>query len=80
MSRTFIKNNITLVAIFIFIVIFILVQMMKPSFLYNMNGSVREFGIGYKNKTIMPVWLFSIFLGILSYVGVLYYVSYPRMM
>jgi hypothetical protein len=80
MSRTFIKNNITLVAIFIFVVIFILVQMMKPSFLYNMNGSVRDFGIGYKNKTIMPVWLFSIFLGILSYVGVLYYVSYPRMM
>jgi len=80
MSRTFIKNNITLVAIFIFVVIFGFVQTMKPSFLYKNDGSVRDFGIGYKNKTIMPVWLFSIFLGILCYVGVLYYISYPRIM
>ena len=80
MSRTFIKNNITLVAILIFVIVFGFIQIMKPSFLYKSDGSVRDFGIGYKNKTIMPVWLFSIFLGILSYVGVLYYVAYPRMM
>jgi hypothetical protein len=49
---------------------------MKPSFLYNTDGSIREFGVGYKNKTIMPVWLVSIILGILCYIAVLAYVAY----
>ena len=79
MFRTFIRNNITLVSVIIFAIIFIFVQIMKPAFLYNRDGSVRQFGIGYKNKTIMPVWLFSLFLGIMSYLVVLYYLAYPRL-
>jgi len=78
MYRTFIRNNINLVSIIIFAIIFIVVQIMKPGFLYNRDGSVREFGIGYKNKTIMPVWLFSLILGIMSYLVVLYYLAHPR--
>jgi len=78
MFRSFIRNNVTLVAIIIFLTIFIVVQMLKPGFLYNKDGSLREFGVGYKNKTILPVWLFSIILGILCYVIVLYYLTYPR--
>jgi len=77
MLRTFTRNNTTLVAIVIFLIIFGFVQMMKPSFLYNNDGSIREFGVGYKNKTILPLWLFSIILGILTYVIVLYYLTYP---
>ena len=79
MSRTFIRNNITLVSIIIFAIIFISVQIMKPGFLYKRDGSVREFGIGYKNKTIMPVWLFSLLLGIMSYLVVLYYLAHPML-
>ena len=78
MLRSFIRNNITLVSIIIFVIIFTIVQILKPPFLYNKDGSLREFGVGYKNKTILPVWLFSIILGILSYVLVLYYLTYPR--
>jgi hypothetical protein len=78
MFGSFIRNNVTLVAIIIFLTIFIVVQMLKPGFLYNKDGSLREFGVGYKNKTILPVWLFSIILGILCYVIVLYYLTYPR--
>jgi len=78
MLRTFIRNNITLVSIILFIIIFGFVQLMKPNFLYNGDGSIREFGVGYKNKTILPVWLFSILLGILCYVFVLYYIAHPR--
>jgi len=78
MLRTFTKNNTTLVSIVIFLVIFGIVQMLKPSFLYNNNGSLREFGVGYKNKTILPLWLFSIILGILTYVLVLYYLTHPK--
>jgi uncharacterized membrane protein YozB (DUF420 family) len=78
MLRQFIRNHIPLVAIFIFIVIFALVQFYKPLFLYNEDGSIRNFGIGYKNKTIVPIWLFSIILGIFSYLFVLYYLAYPK--
>jgi hypothetical protein len=78
MLRSFIRNNVTLVSIIIFVIIFTIVQMLKPAFLYNRDGSLREFGVGYKNKTILPVWLFSIILGILCYVVVLYYLTYPR--
>jgi len=78
MLRSFTRNNITLVSITIFLILFGIVQMIKPPFLYNKDGSIREFGVGYKNKTILPVWLFSIILGILSYVFVLYYLTYPR--
>jgi len=61
-------------------IVFGLVQMIKPAFLYKNDGSIREFGVGYKNKTIMPVWLFSIILGILSYLFVLYYLTFPKLM
>lgn len=52
--------------------------MMKPAFLYNKDGSIREFGVGYKNKTILPIWLLSLILGILSYLFIMYYVAYPK--
>jgi hypothetical protein len=78
MSRQFIRNNVTLIAFIIFFIIFIPLQILKPGFLYNNDGSIREFGIGYKNKTIVPLWLFSIILGIFSYLLVLYYITYPR--
>jgi hypothetical protein len=76
MLRTFTRNNSTLVSVIVFLVIFGIVQLIKPSFLYNNDGSLREFGVGYKNKTILPLWLFSIVLGILTYVSVLYYTRY----
>lgn len=78
MLRTFTRNNTTLVSIILFLFIFGLIQMIKPNFLYNKDGSIREFGIGYKNKTILPLWLLSIILGILTYVLVLYYLAYPK--
>ena len=79
MLRTFTRNNTTLVSIIIFLIIFGVVQFSRPAFLYNRDGSIREFGVGYKNKTILPLWLFSIILGILSYVIVLYYLTYPQL-
>jgi len=63
-----------LVSIFVFLCIFGIIILMKPNFLYNRNGSIRQFGVGYKNKTILPIWLLSCILGILSYLIVLFYV------
>jgi hypothetical protein len=68
------KNNIVLVSILLFLSIFVIVQMIKPAFLYANDGTIRNFGVGYKNKTILPLWLFSIILGIVSYISVKYYV------
>ena len=53
--------------------------MMKPGFLYKSDGSIREFGVGYKNKTILPIWLLSIILGILCYLAVMYYIAHPKL-
>ena len=78
MYRNIVRDNVTLVAISIFVVIFYVIQAMKPSFLYNTNGSVREFGVGYRNKTILPIWLLSIILGVLCYLCVMYYVVNPK--
>jgi hypothetical protein len=78
MYKNYIRQNITLVAIILFITIFGSIQMMKPACFYNKDGSIREFGIGYKNKTILPIWLLSLVLGILCYLAVMYYVSTPR--
>jgi len=79
MLRTFARNNIPLMAIILFTIIFGIVQLFKPDFLYNRDGSIRVFGVGYKNRTIMPIWLFSIILGILCYLSVLYYLTYPKL-
>ena len=78
MYKNYIKENITFVSIIIFVLIFGIIQFIKPSFLYNRDGTPREFGIGYRNKTILPIWLLSVVLGIFSYLAVLYYTSSIR--
>jgi len=75
MYKTYIRENITLVSVILFVIIFGIIQMMKPACFYNRDGSIREFGIGYRNKTILPIWLLSLVLGILCYLAVLYYVN-----
>ena len=79
MNRNYIRENATLFSIVLFLIMFGSIQMMKPSFLYNKDGSIREFGVGYKNKTILPIWLLSLLLGIISYLCVMYYVMYPKL-
>jgi len=79
MYRNFIRDNVTLVSIILFIAIFSMIQLSKPSFLYNNDGSIREFGVGYKNKTILPIWLLSIVLGIICYLIVVYYTVHPKL-
>ena len=78
MYKTYIRENITVVAVILFVIIFGTIQMMKPACFYNRDGSIREFGIGYRNKTILPIWLLSLLLGIVCYLAVLYYVNIPK--
>ena len=78
MYRNFIRDNVTLVSIILYVIIFSMIQLSKPTFLYNTDGSIREFGVGYKNKTILPIWLLSIVLGIVCYLIVVYYIANPK--
>jgi hypothetical protein len=79
MYHQFIRNNPVLVSIVLFNIIFVTFIMWKPGFLFKNDGSIRNFGVGYRNKTILPIWLLAIILGILSYLFVLYYLSYPKL-
>ena len=74
--KNIIRNNLAGSAIVLYIIVFMLVQYATPSFLYNEDGSLREFGIGYSSKTVLPIWIVAIVLGILSYL-LMYYVSMP---
>jgi hypothetical protein len=76
MTKNYIRENPTLIAIVLFVIIYGAIQIMKPSCFYNRDGSIREFGIGYRNKTILPIWLLSLVLGILCYLVVIYYINY----
>ena len=78
MYRSFIKKNTTSVAILLFISVFFTIQYFKPNFMFKNDGTIRQFGIGYKEKTILPVWLIAIVLAILCYVFVMYYLAMPR--
>lgn len=80
MNKNYIRENKPLIAIIIFLILFGFIHMTKPACFYNKDGSIREFGIGYKNKTILPIWLLAIVLGILSYLAVLYYTSAPKLL
>ena len=70
-TSEFVRTHKTSSAILLFSAIFVIVQVIKPSFLYNRDGSLRAFGIGTKNKTVVPMWLVAIILGIMSYFVVL---------
>lgn len=78
MNYQFIRKNINSFAIIIFLLTFILLNYAQPGFLYNNDGSLREFGLGSKRKTVIPIWLVSIITGIMSYMLVLYYVTIPK--
>jgi hypothetical protein len=79
LNRNYIREHITSISILLFVLIFGIIVMIKPAFLYNKDGSIREFGVGYKNKTILPIWLVSIILGILSYLVVMFYIARPKL-
>jgi len=78
MTKNYIRENQLLISIVLFIIIYGFIQIIKPSCFYNKDGSIREFGVGYKNKTILPIWLLSIVLGVLCYLLVIYYVNYSN--
>ena len=79
MNRLFIRNNAPSFAIIFFMCLFAIIQIIEPAFLYNGDGSFRQFGLGKQKKTILPIWLVAIVLAILAYLFVLYYLAIPKL-
>lgn len=71
LNRSLIKRHTLLLSVTLFIALFYSINYFKPTCLYNSNGSVRQFGIGYKNKTVFPIWILAIVLAILCRIVVL---------
>jgi hypothetical protein len=70
--RKLLRNYKVYFSILYFFLLFGLFHFVKPAFAYMPDGSFRQFGVGYKHKTVVPIWLVAISLAILSYLFVLW--------
>ena len=75
LQKYILQNNKT-IAMIIYIALFIGIVVAKPIFIFNEDGSVKEFGLSNMKKTILPLWLIIVVIAILSYMSVLYYLAY----
>ena len=76
LSKSFVRYHHISFAIVLFIILFSVIHYTKPGLIYNRDGGFRPFGIGYRNKTVIPIWVVAIVLAILSYLAVAYYLAY----
>ena len=76
LHKKFIKINKLSISILLFLCLFTLLHYVKPALIYTKDGGFRQFGLGYKNKTVLPIWLFAIIFAIFSYLGILYYIQF----
>jgi hypothetical protein len=75
LTKKFVRLNKVLFAIMIFIIVFMAIHVYKPALMYNDDGGFRPFGVGYKHKTVIPMWVASIVVAIFSYLAVLWYLQ-----
>jgi len=74
-TKLFIRQNKVNVAIFLFLALFFLIHYNKPGLIYTKDGGFREFGVGYRNKTVIPIWFVAIILAIMCYFFVVFYTA-----
>jgi|TARA_Y100000389_G_C17463224_1_gene523372 hypothetical protein len=73
--KLLVRKNRLQFAIVLFLIVFTFIHIQKPSLLYEDDGSFRQFGVGYRKKTVVPIWLISIVVALLSYVMVSFYLA-----
>ena len=67
MIDQFIKNNKLASTIIIFVILFSIIVYIKPQFLFTKEGGIRNFGIGKRNSSIIPIWIIVLILAIFCY-------------
>ena len=75
-NKSFVRVHKLNIAILLFLILFGTIHYIKPVLLYTKEGGFRQFGLGYKHKTVIPIWVVAILLGILSYLAVMYYLMF----
>ena len=60
MYRSFLRKNITSASIILFIILFTIIQYVKPAFLYEPSGALRQFGIGSIKENYYSYLVFDI--------------------
>lgn len=78
MNKNFLETNVVLVAIVLYVIVYAMAVIWKPAFLYKPDNTLRQFGVGYKTKTILPMWLFAFLVAILCYLAVIYYLEFQQ--
>ena len=76
LSKAEMRKNKVALAIILFMLIYGIFYVIKPAFAYNEDGSLKPFGLGYTNKTVIPAWIVAIILGILSYYVIMVYFTF----
>jgi hypothetical protein len=76
LNKSFVRVNKSSVAVVLFLIIMFAIHQVKPSLLYTKEGSFRQFGVGYRQKTVVPIWLAAIFISILCYLLVMSYLMF----
>jgi len=74
--KSIVRYNKLAITIILFLILFSIIHTLKPGLFYNADGSFREFGVGYRQKTVIPIWIVSIILAILCYLIILNYLIY----
>ena len=60
-------------SITLFISLYLIVVITKPGMIYDhRRNCLRQFGVGYRNTTVITLWLTSILLAIVSYFIVIF--------
>ena len=70
-DNMYIRKHKVFIAIFLFLILFFIIHYVKPGFIYNDDGGFRPFGLGYRHKTVLPIWIVAILLAIFCYLAVI---------
>ena len=68
-------SNRLFMILMVYFIAYGLILWFKPGIVFDPSKKgLRSFGVGYKNTTILPLWVISILLAIFSYFIVLYFI------
>lgn len=76
MLNIFTRQNAVSLTIVLYMFIYSIINYLKPNLIYTDTGLLRQFGLGLSKKTVIPLWVASISIAILSYVCVLYIITF----
>jgi hypothetical protein len=75
----YIKNNIISISSILLTLCVVFIYKNQPGFIYNLDGSYKDFGLGKRSKTVFPIWFCILVMAILIYTLLRFLIILPRM-